>query len=162
MLSVVAGATSHGGVSTAQILAIAGGTVVAAFVISLVTVIATKGRALFHNVEQTTIAVVGRPGTTFHPEPIPGLAQVVPEQGRSIVNQGNLLLQQGRVLEQHGVVLESLVRKANLVIDKTEALVKDSETNDGSSSRDAINRIEAAVTPHADAPEVRTTPRSFD
>lgn len=131
--------------SLVQIVVIAIGAAAGAAIIALVTYVFTRARVMFGDVRQTRRAVVGQPGTKFHPEAIPGLASVVPEQGRDIVRQGALLLQQGELLKQHGLVLESLVSKANLVNDKADLLVKDTKSNDGTSSSDKLDRIEAAV-----------------
>jgi len=54
-------------------------------------------------------------------------------------------------------VVAGLVKSATLTQEGTKALLKDSKPDNGSTSRDVLNRIEAEQTRLADAPEDTTT-----
>ena len=149
MLSIIVPASSHSGISGMQIVTYVIGVVAAAAVIALVTYVFTKSRVMYHKIDRVDEAVVGREKSRYEPDPPPGLAAIAVENRADIASQRSMLIQYGDALTRHGRILERLLTKTDLVIDRADLLVKDTLADDGSSQRDAIDRIEAAVAPFA-------------
>lgn len=89
--------------------------VIGAFVISGITYIVTKNRNMYSDVHEIKATLITPPRTALNPRPNPGLIDVV---------------------DSHGKMLSTLLTG-------TKALIADSKPDDGSTSRDALERIEA-------------------
>ena len=98
------------GATIGQIVAI----VVGALVVSVITYIFTKNRAMYSDVHEIKSVLITPPKTPLNPRPVPGLIDIVAGHGRML----------------------------NTLLTGTKALIADSKPNDGSTSKDALNRIE--------------------
>jgi hypothetical protein len=92
--------------------------VVGAFIVSAVTYIVTKNRSMYVDVHEIKATLITPAKTQLNPRPNPGLIDIV---------------------ASHGRMLDTLLVG-------TKALIADSKPNDGSTSKDALNRIEREQT----------------
>lgn len=93
------------------------GFLMSALIIAVITFLARIIAKLANDVKGVTNAIITAPATPFNPTPPPGLIEIVNSHSEAL-----------------------LVLMADV-----KTLVDDSKTNGGKTSRDAINRIEQAV-----------------
>jgi hypothetical protein len=105
--------------------------VVAAFAVSAITFVVTKNRTMYSDVREIKATLITPHRTPLNPHPPLGLIDIVASHGRML----------------------------NTLLTGTRALIADSKPNDGSTSRDALDRIEeeqsrlASEASDADQPE---------
>jgi len=89
--------------------------VIGAFVVWVAGYVFAKNRTMYGDVREMKRALITEPATPLNPNPTPGLIDVV---------------------STHSQML-------NTLLTGTKALIADSQANDGHTSRDALDRIEA-------------------
>ena len=82
-------------------------------------------------VDKLVVVVAGEEPSLMNPRPVPGLATAI--MGKDGLNDAVRKL--SATVEEHGRQLVAIARSSDV-------LVKDTQTNGGSSSRDALDRIE--------------------
>jgi hypothetical protein len=88
--------------------------VVGALLVSIITYIFTRNRTMYHDVREIKEVLITPSKTPLNPRPQPGLIDVVASHGRML----------------------------STLLTGTKALIADTKPNDGSTSRDALDRIE--------------------
>ena len=91
-------------------------------------------------VDKLVVVVAGEEPSLLNPRPAPGLATAIMGQGglmETVIAHGLTIKHNGEILEAQGKQLAALVASSRI-------LVKDTQNNDGSSTRDAVDRTEAS------------------